>query len=158
RVNQQGQVLEDIRTLTGESVAAQRLALDGLLAGASVTKPGEFQARYEQLTRELEQSKKDVVRWQTRETLAVDQARALALSTAALKKELDEAKKIVARYKEEIKESPDLLSQLNKLRDESAEKSEKIRGLEELYDVATDKEKAAQLVRRYERAWYFAVA
>lgn len=158
RVAEQGQVLDEIKRMTGDSITAERLALDRLMADSSIKEPDKFASLYGQVVRERDESRKDADRWRTRETIVNDQARSLAAENEKLRKELGDARKTADRYKQEVQDSPDLMSRLSELKAESADKSQKIKDLEVLYGAATDKEKAAELLGKYQRAWYFAMA
>lgn len=155
---EQGQQLAELKRIAGESSDSQRVLLDRLFNESNVDNREKFTAAYRQVVRELDEAKSDLTRSQTRERVLNDRARSLTRENDDLQKDLAKNEKTLDAFQKEAKESPDLITQLRKLRDESAEKSKKIHSLEELYDAASDKQKAAELVQKYHRTWYVALA
>ena len=94
------------------------------------------------------------------ESAVNDQARALALANGELKKDLEAARKIANRFKEEVEPEPQPAEPAGrKSGRRSGRKNDKLRAARGTSTgAATDKEKAATLVRKYERTWYFAVS
>lgn len=156
-VADQADTLKDLQQSHGEMIAAQRLALDSLL-DKTTEGPEKFTARYNLVVRERDEARKTVERSRTIDAALTDRSKRLEAENVKLVQAYESAKKIVDRYNEEKKSSPDLLSRLAFLETDLKSKARTIREQEEILETAKDADKVETLINRYHRTWYSAAA
>ena len=157
RVNEQTETLKEIERSTAEASARQNIALDRLLGEPGGESPEKFVTRYNQVTEERDKAIRDVEAMKTVRLALSDRARFFESEANSLKKDLEKATQIVNRYKEEKGDYPDIRSRILDLIEDSNKKATTIKHLDELLDNSQGR-KAALLLRKYNWAWYLAIA
>ncbi|HMB05194.1 MAG TPA: Mov34/MPN/PAD-1 family protein [Isosphaeraceae bacterium] len=157
RVQEQTVALQELEKTVDRSSAAQRLALDTLLDQASVGQPDKFVEKYGQAVRALDESRRHLDEQKTiNETLAA-RAKELHLGNTQLKTDLAVATKKVEQYERDAKEVPELRARLGQMEDVAGRRAKRVAELDALLETIEGR-KAAALLRKYDRAWYAAVA
>ena len=153
----QAEKIDLIARNVDRSSAAQRLALDTLLANSdskeTASGPDAFVNQYKKTGRLLDEAKGELDKQTTiNGTLA---ARLLAIdqSNVKLKKDLDAAK----TFESDAKEVAKLREKVAELETENKKQDSKLADQQEVLE-AVPARGAARLVRQYNRAWYAAAA
>ena len=153
RVEEQTQALRDLERSSG----AQRLAIDAMLSDAGGGPSQRISAQYDLVTRERDEARRMIRNQETLNDAIAARARELEETNNRLLTDLDAATKLAKANEKEAKDAPLLHARVEKLVESSRDQARKLAEQEALLD-ATDTEKGALLLRKYERAWYAAVA
>lgn len=158
-VQDQNDKLDRMAASVDRSSAAQRLALESLLS-ASTSKghtPDTLVAGYEKTTRDLDEARQKLDRQETINDTMAARARALEAANSKLANDLELTGAHAAKYEADAKETPELRKRVDDLEEENGEQKGKLQAQEKL--VATiEGRKVADVLRRYDRAWFAAVA
>ena len=153
RVEEQTQVLREIERSSG----AQRLAIDAMLSDAEGGPSQRISAQYDLVTRERDEARRMVRNQEALNDAIAARACELEETNKRLLADLDTANKLAKANEEEAKDAPLLRDRVEELVESSRDQARKLAEQEALLD-ALDTKKGAILLRKYERAWYAAVA
>lgn len=153
RVEEQTQALRDLEKSSG----AQRLAIDAMLSDAGGGPSQRISAQYDLVTKERDTARRMILNQEALNDAIAARARGLEESNKRLLTELDAASKLAKANEKEAKDAPLLHARVEKLVASTRDQARKLAEQEELID-ASDTEAGALLLRKYERAWYAAIA
>ena len=153
RVEEQTQALRNLERSTG----AQRLAVDAMLSNAAGGPSQRISAQYDLVTRERDEARRMILDQEALNVAIAARARELEESNKGLHTELDAATKLAKANEKNAKDAPLLHARVEELVESSREQARKLAEQAELLDAA-DTVKGALLLRKYEWAWYAAVA
>ena len=150
----QGQAakLDKMAETLDRASAAQNLALETLLASSKSPEhdPDALLTHYQTTVRALEDQR-------TSNAALASRARTLEVSTERMARDLDQANRIAEKYEKDAKEVSQLRKKVSALETDNLAQSRKLEEQEEVLDTP-DGRRAVALLRRYDRAWYTAVA
>lgn len=156
-IQQQTSTLKDLAENNARSRVKQDLAFDTLLDQGRGTSAEKLLANLEQVSRERDDSRRELDRWRTIDAALNDRARVLEANNLALKKEFAVVKRDADAYLKAKKDAPDLHTRIENLVEDSENKSQEIARLNEIVET-TEGKRAEILVQKYHRAWYAALA
>ena len=149
--------IDQIARNVDRSSAAQRLALETLLANSESTEtangPDAFVTQYRKTGRLLDEARGKLEKQTTINGTLATRLLALDSANTKLKKELDVAK----TYESDAKEVARLREKVAELETENKKQDSKLADQQEVLE-AVPARGAARLVRQYNRAWYAAAA
>jgi hypothetical protein len=155
-VQEQADRLEKIAAGVDRASAAQQLAFDTMLAGGQI-KDAEhadvFLTQYSTTKRLLDESKSKLDDQATINAELAAKLRTLDQDNSKLRGELEQAKK----YESEAKEAATLRDRVGELESDTKLQKRKLAAQQEVLDTAAGR-RALSWSRRYDRAWYAAVA
>ncbi len=157
RVQEQTVALQELEKTVDRSSAAQRVALDTLLDQASGGQPAKFVEKYDKTIRALDESRQLLKNQKTINDTLGARLHELQLGNAQLKTDLAAATKKLEQYEKDAKEAPELRVRLSHMEEVAERKDRKVAELDALLETIEGR-KAAALLRKYDRAWYAAVA
>jgi len=151
----QAEKIDQIARNVDRSSAAQRLALETLLAQAAATEtasgPDAFLTQYRKTVRLLDEARGELEKQTTINGTLAARLLAVDLANAKLKKELDLAK----TFESDAKEVARLREKLAELETENKKLDSKLAVQQEVLEAAREPKR---MVRQYNRAWYTAAA
>ncbi len=153
RVEEQTQALRNLESTSG----AQRLAIDSMLNDSGGGPSQRISAQYDLMTKERDGARRMIRNQETINEAIAARAGALEESNKLLLAKLEAADKLAKANEKEAKDAPLLHERVEKLVARSRDQARKLADQEALLDAA-DTEKGAVLLRKYERAWYAAIA
>jgi hypothetical protein len=135
--------------------AAQRLALEALLAATSSKEhdPDALLSQVEKTVRDLDEARRKLSGQVTINDALAARTHTLEVTNDKLKDELGHALK----YEKDAKDAAALREKVAALESDNSRQAQKLAKQEEVLDTVEGR-KAQDLLRRYDRAWYAAVA
>ncbi len=153
QIQEQSKTIDELKKSVVETNDRQRITFETALGEPGGQSPELFTKRYTKLADERDAAKKQLERQLAVNEVLTDKAKALSESLVSIEKKYDKARTFEKDAEELGKIKPKYLEAISA----GERQTKKIEDLEELLDT-TEGRKASELLSRYNKAWYAALA